>query len=206
MEIDELRKKTFDFMSIADADEAYDVMTNYPKLFFNYCTLAAEVFAKFKSFDRLANMVKQCERTPRTYMLYKNIVDALIRHGILRHRAIQFVIDNHNDSDYSRAVILQMITDVGPDIVRFCPYLYEVRYKMTLPVAVFDKLLDACVCYQHPWLPMLCLDELLQRPSHHALNPANIAKFLKLCPEIISVHDQMRLKLPALANKCLVKK
>lgn len=188
----------FERAQVKDIEEAYGVSINYPKLFESFFSLFAEMFIK-KSADfesRIGRMTMDCERTPRTHQMYKLIAQALVMHrSMTLYDAIKFVIKYHTDSIHGQDVIMQMITETGPDLVQFMSYLNLIFRSRTVPLPILVKILSVCVKYQEPGLPKFILNNLINKNADdlRRLNTdGNVLKFMQLQYDLILTEDDSK--------------
>lgn len=185
--------------------EAYDVTTNYSKMFEEYFSMFAELIIKKENFEsRLAWMIKDCEKTPRTIKFYKNIVDALVAHAKFPfYKAILFVINNHSDTPIGQETLLDMIVSTGPDLIRLLPYLNKLNQTRTIPIKIVNEILKNCVTFQDPTLPTFCLNNLLNRPKDQIgqLNSDSLTKFIELQNYLTNTNEEREQKFEAALKK-----
>lgn len=116
-------RKTFAATVPRGIDEIYGVATKLPVLFDQYFGLLAEYFIRCypKEFEvKLASMIMDCERTPRTHSLYRIVSDALVMWAKMpRYKAIQLIIKHHVDSIFAHAALLEMILKTGKSCLSF---------------------------------------------------------------------------------------
>lgn len=104
-------------------DEIYGVASKLPVLFDQYFGLFAENFIRCypKEYEaKLARMIMDCERTPRTHSLYRFVRDALVKWAKMPHyKAIQLIIKHHVKSTFAHAALLEMILETGKNWTTF---------------------------------------------------------------------------------------
>lgn len=104
-------------------DEIYGVVSKLPVLFDQYFGLLAENFIRCypKEFEaKLARMIMDCERTPRTHSMYRIVSDVLVKWVKLpRYKAIQLIIKHHVGSKFAHEALLEMILETGKNCTTF---------------------------------------------------------------------------------------
>lgn len=162
-------------------ENAYEFMKNYPKMFLMYFPVFCDVFSFFKLPNRLKAMFLDCERQTRTIDYYRHVVAGLTKTGMLKYKSIWMCIQNTTDSPYARETITNMIAETGPDVVRFVDYL---KHCGTLPMPMFNKILEQCVTYQNPDLQYYLFSSFQQSLQHQTVvsqvNQSNMIKFIQL--------------------------
>lgn len=167
-------------VNLTTISNAYDFMKNHLKMFLMYFPLFCEIFSFFKLTKQLKSMFKDCERHVRTIDYYRHVVAGLTNLGILKYKAIRICIENATDSIYAKETITSMIAETGPDVVRFVDYL---KHCGTLPIPLFNKIMEHCVTYQNPDLQYFLFSEFqkIQLNSFHIDSPqVNLTAFTKL--------------------------
>lgn len=187
-------------------DEAYGVTTQNSGMFEKYFALFAELFIKKdKQYEqRIARMIMDCEKTPRLTSLYTVVVEALVLHASLpRYKAIKFLIHHHVDTPIAQDIILDLIITAGPDLIRFMDYLMRLSEKRTIPIKVIDQVLLNCVTFQNPYLPMFCLNNMLNRSREQIaqLNSDSLERFLNLQNFLSQINDDREQKLASILQK-----
>lgn len=165
-EVDAVRRE-LEKVSIRDTDEAYGVCLKFPKLFDVFFSLFAEIFIKkVPNFEtRLSQMVMECEKNPRTHQKYFQVVEALVQfNNMQRYKAIKWLISHHTNSPHAQEIILTMITDAGPDLIRLMDYVNEISKKRTMPIKTIEKIALNVTTYQDPNVPYFVLNNLFQKP------------------------------------------
>lgn len=185
-------------------NETFQVVLRYHQLFLNYVLVFTEKFVNNNDTDSLSELVKGCDRHPRTKECLRDIVRKIIDLDHWKvHSAIRFIINHHVDSAIARDVILQMILDSGPCLPYFMDYIEFVYNQQSIHVKDFDRILQTCVSYQNPLLPNFCMNYMLQCAvdSMRQMNQNNLVGFLKMnnCASKFSVN--LDAKLAAISSK-----
>lgn len=153
--------------SVKDIDEVYDVCIKIPKMFEQFFLLFAEIIIKkVPNFEsRLARMVMECEKNPRSHQKYSEVVDALVQFNKMpRYKAIKWLIGHHTDSTHAQETILSMVVETGPDLIRLMDYVNDVSRKRTMPNKIIEKMALNVTTYQDPIAPHFVLNNLFQLP------------------------------------------
>ncbi|CAO1441617.1 unnamed protein product [Diamesa serratosioi] len=162
-------------------ENAYEFVKLHQKLFLMYFQVFCDVFSFFKLPNRLKSMFVDCERHTRTIDYYRHVVAGLEKTGMLKYKSIRLCIENTTDTPYSRDTITNMIAETGPDVVRFVDYL---THCGTLPITLFNKIMEHCVTYQNPDLQYFLLSSFQQVLHHESVasqvNQANMIKLIQL--------------------------
>lgn len=189
-----------------EIDEAYGVCIKIPRMFEMFFSLFAEMFIKkIPNFEsRLARMVMECERNPRSHQKYCQVVEALVQFNQMqRYKAIRWLIVHHTDSPTAQEVILSMVLDLGPDLIRLMDYLIKISNNKHLPKKLIEKIALNVTTYQDPTVPHFVLNHLFQKPPEQLRQfdqtiLMNFLKFSTLQTELISADTE---KLIMLATK-----
>lgn len=168
-------------VNLTTIETAYEFIKNHPKMFLMYFPVFCDIFGFFKLPNRLKAMFTDCERQSRTIDYYRHVVNALTKTGILKYKSIRMCIEVVTDSPYARETIINMIAETGPDVVRFVDYLTRCG---TLPMPMFNKIMEQCVTYQNPDLQYYLLSSFQQALQHETVasqvNEVNMIKLLQL--------------------------
>lgn len=206
-EIEVVRQK-FDQAILKQVEEVFSIATRYRKILDQFFGLFAEIFIKkqLSTRENLIRMIRECEHDARSYHNYRIIVEALVQHAtnMARYEAVRFVINNHKDSTYAREILMTLIVETGPEIVRFMDYLQWVNKHQTIPAQILDKVLRICVMYQNPLLPTFCLNNLLlnySKPNYkNQINPDHFTKFVTMQGLLTSDNNDREQKLEDLVH------
>lgn len=189
-----------------EIDEVYGVCIKIPKMFEMYFSLFAEMFIKkIPNFEsRLARMVMECEKNPRSHQKYFQVVEALVQFSQMqRYKAIRWLIVHHTDSTTAQEIILSMVVDLGADLIRLMDYLIKISNNKQLPKKLIEIIASNVTTYQDPTVPHFVLNHLFQKPPELLRQfdqtvLMNFLKFSKLQTELISADTE---KLILLATK-----
>lgn len=184
----EVVRKAFEGCSLKQIDEVFVVALKYKKILDAFFELLAEMLIKnnVKWEKNAVRLIQECERDARSHSNYRFIAKALTlyRPQMFPYRAVRFLISHHTDSNYARDILMSMIVDTGPEIVRFMDYLQDVMNKQSIPPPIFYKILEICVMYQNPALPAFCLNNLVTNSNlvltKKPEDNANITNFINL--------------------------
>lgn len=199
-----------DRCALKSIDDAFNLALQFPaKLLFPYFGQFAEQFTKkalvaLGDESRLARMIMECERNARSHSMYRTVAGALeIAAPMPSYQATRFIIKYHTDSPYAREVIIQMIIDTGPDLIRNISYLQDIAATQTIPTPTIDKILSNCVTYHDPALPNLCLKLLtpLQAEQISELTTKTMTKFIALQVELSANNESREMKAAHVATK-----
>lgn len=189
-----------------DIDDVYGLSQQYPCVLEKYIQVFADFFvSRFNDFEpKIGRLLLDCERTPRTHSWYSKIVAAL-EQKMPKYKAIKLVIKHHTDSVYAQDVIMSLIMDTGPDLIRLLQYLMDVSAKRSLPFYVIEKMLAICVTFQEPMLPQFCLNNLVitDEKNLHQLNQEHLKRFFQLQTVLSAENPNRESKCQALASKCV---
>lgn len=174
----------FEKASVKEIDEAFGVCIKIPKMFEHFFLLFAEIIIKkIPNFEsRLARMVMECENNPRSQQKYFEVVDALVQfNNMQRYKAIKWLIGHHTDSTHAQEIILSMVVETGPDLIRLMDYVNNVSRKRTMPNKIIEKLALNVTTYQDPIAPHFVLNNLFQLPTEQLrlFDRQILANFLK---------------------------
>lgn len=165
-------------VNVTTIENAYKFMKNYQKMFLMYFPLFCDIFSFFKLPNQLKSMFKDCERHTRTIDYYRHVVAGLTNLGISKYKSIRMCIESATDSSYARETITSMIAETGPDVVRFVDYL---THCGTLPIPMYNKIMEHCVNYQNPDLQYYLLNSYKNVNQHNtASSQVNVTTLIKL--------------------------
>lgn len=174
-------RQNMNSVNLTTIENAYQFIKDHPKMFLMYFPVFCDIYGFFKLPNKLQEMFIDCERQSRTVDYYRHVVNALTNTGILRYKSIRMCIDVVTDSPYARETIINMIAETGPDVVRFVDYLKRCG---TLPMPLFNKIMEQCVTYQNPDLQYYLLSSFQQALEHDTVasqvNEVNMIKLLEL--------------------------
>jgi hypothetical protein len=196
----------FDDATIKDIDDVYGLSQQYQCMLEKYFQVFADSYVmKVVDFEpKIGRLMLDCERTPRTHSWYTKILAAL-EYKMPKYKAIRIIIKHHTDSIYAQDVILSMIMDTGPDLIRLLDYLIDVFAKRSLPFEVIEKMIAICVTYQEPMLPQFCLNNLVIADEKilRQLKPEHLEKFFQLQSALTAENSNRESKARSLASKYL---
>ena len=203
--VEEMREK-FERCALKPVDDAFGAALLYPKVLDQFFSVFAEMFVKKSpnELSRLSRMIMECERNARSHQNYRIIVDALIKFGSKsKFEAVKFIVTHHTDSKYSRDILMSLIAETGPDIVRFVTYLQNVANQQTISAASFDKILKTVVSYQSPDILTFCLNNLLTHNPEYIrqLKKENVKQFLDIQTYLTQFNQEREEKLLSVLPK-----
>lgn len=112
-----------------DATEVFEFVSKLPRLHrIKFYPAFAAVFAKHRRMEMLKTLIRDSQKVDPADGFHC-IIDALLRNKWSMFDAIQFVIENHIDSQEARNQILKLIGTSGSDVIKFTDYLLNVGGK-----------------------------------------------------------------------------
>lgn len=113
------------FNFVKDVTEVYQLILKFPlefrKRFLPPC---AKYFAMKQSMPMLKRMIRDHDKTGCDMQL---IVDAMTESKWTQCEAVQYVIDNHIDTESARREIVVIIGKLGVDLLKFVDYLNSIK-------------------------------------------------------------------------------
>jgi len=191
----------------ASVHKVYDeVVLRYNRLFQRFLVVFVEYFAEHRHQHKLPLIVKDCERLPRLIECYRQVVEGLRKSGhSAGYTAVKFLVNYQTSRpcQVAYSVTLDLIGELGPDIVHFYDYLLKASGVMTISPSVFDKIMSSILCYQHPYMPLLAVNHLLSRTEDQLreMDKDKLLKFLDMSVHLIRVHDCLVDKLKSLSER-----
>jgi hypothetical protein len=186
--------------------KVFQVVLRFHRLFQAYISILVQICIKNKDDKGLAELVKACDRYPRTIVCYKDIVRKLVELDYMKeHRAISFIIAHHTDSEIARDTILSLILDSGPCISFFMDYIEKAHMTQPIRGDMFSKILHTCVAYQNPKLPNFCLNYLqgFSASQIKTLNSEHLKAFLQMNKCISELNEHREAKVLRITQKIL---
>ncbi|XP_070491641.1 GATOR2 complex protein WDR24-like [Chironomus tepperi] len=186
--------------------KVFQVVLKYHRLFQAYVSVLVHICIKNKDDIGLAELVKACDRLPRTIPCYKDIVRKLVELDYMKeHRAISFIIAHHADSEIARDTILSLILDSGPCIAFFMDFIEKAHMKQPIRSDMFGRILHTCVAYQNPKLPNFCLNYLQGSSANQMknLNSEHLKAFLQMNKCISELNENREAKALKITQKLL---
>lgn len=182
----------------------YVVLLRFSQLFKIYMPAFVEYAIKYGYTNNLIELVRDCSRHPRTIQCLTKIFEiTLIRRYFDRRQAILFLIEYHEDGEGERDVILNLILESGHLMPSFMHYIEKVFEKQMIPIQKFNKILENCVKWHQPALPLFCLNFLvtISGTQMTQIDAHNLKKFLDLQKYDINLNGNREAKLLSLAQK-----
>lgn len=192
---------TFDILH-----KVFQVVLRFHRLFQVYISVLVQICIKNKDDTGLAELVKACDRLPRTIACYKDIVKKLVELDYMKeHRAISFIIAHHTDSEIACDTILSLILDSGPCISFFMDYIEKAHMMRPIRSDMFSRILHTCVAYQNPKLPNFCLNYLqgCTATQMKNLNSEHLKAFLQMNKCISELNENREMKAFKITEKLL---
>ncbi|KAL7030027.1 hypothetical protein ACKWTF_006485 [Chironomus riparius] len=186
--------------------KVFQVVLRFHRLFQTYISTLVQICIKNKDDMGLVELVKACDRLPRTIVCYKDIVRNLVELDYMKnHKAISFIITHHTDSEIARDTILSLILDSGPNITFFMDYVEEAHMKQPIRSDMFSRILHTCVSYQNPKLPNFCLNYLQACTANQMknLNSEHLKAFLRMNKCISELNEHREAKALRITQKLL---
>lgn len=191
--------------TMEEVDEVYDICSKISNLFKICFPLFLEVFIKKapNNDSRLAQMLMHCEQNPPFHRNYIQIVAALVRFkNVQRYKAIKWLISHHTDSPQAQEIILSMVIDAGPDLIRLMDYIKLISRKRTIPIQVIEKIALNVTTFQDPSVPYFVLNNLFNKPLDQLqqMNQEILTNFIKFQSMQIQMSSDGEDKLMELAT------
>lgn len=186
--------------------KVFQVVLKFHRLFQAFISILVQICIKNKDDKGLAELVKACDRFPRTIVCYKDIVRKLIELDYMKeHRAISFIIAHHTDSEIARDTILSLIIDSGPCIAFFMDYIEKAHMTQPIRTDMFSRILHTCVAYQNPKLPNFCLNYLQGCSANQmkSLSSEYLKAFLQMNKCISELNENREAKALRITQKLL---
>lgn len=184
----------------------FQIILKYHRLFQAYISILVEICVKNKDETGLVELVKACDRIPRTIVCYKEIARKLVELDYMKeHKAISFIIAHHTDNEIARETILSLILDSGPCITFFMDYIEKAHIKQPIRSDMFSRILHTCVAYQNPKLPNFCVNYLQGLSAHQMknLNSEHLKAFLQMNRCISELNENREAKALRITQKLL---
>lgn len=112
--------------NLGEAGEVYKLVAiKFPQKYRDqFLDMFIEFFIKKKSLKPLKKLISDYQKSSPT-LSFVPLVEGMTKSGWSAGDAIQFIIDNHEQSDQAQIAILEVIGSTGEEVIKFADYLEE---------------------------------------------------------------------------------